>query len=70
MNITILISSMEHPIHACIKKWVKNNKNQVDIAYRKKDLASEDILFLISSSEITSKSVRDINNQDISSRKL
>ena len=56
MNITILISSIKHPINTYINKWIKKNKShQVTLIHSKKDLVSGDILFLISCSEIISK---------------
>jgi methionyl-tRNA formyltransferase len=56
MNISILITSREHPINAYIEKWVEKNKNhQINIVHSKKKLVSGEILFLISCSEIISK---------------
>lgn len=56
MNISILITSIEHPVNAYINKWVEINKShQINIIHSKKELTSGDILFLISCSEVVSK---------------
>jgi methionyl-tRNA formyltransferase len=56
MNISVLITSIEHPINAYIDKWVEKNKNhQINIVHSKEELASGEILFLISCSEMISK---------------
>ena len=56
MNISVLITSIEHPINAYIDKWVEKNKNhQINIVHSKEELVSGEILFLISCSEIISK---------------
>ncbi len=61
MNITILTTSIEHPVNAYLDKWVESNKNhKIDIVRSKKELISGDILFLISCSEIISKLERDM----------
>lgn len=60
MNITILTTSIEHPVNAYLDKWVERNRNhKIDIVRSKKELISGDILFLISCSEITSKPERE-----------
>lgn len=60
MNISILITSKEHPVNTYVNKWVKKNKShQISIVHSKEDLTSGDILFLISCSEILSKFDRD-----------
>jgi len=60
MNITILITSKEHPINTYVNKWAEINKSyQISIVHSKEDLASGDILFLISCSDIVSKLERD-----------
>ena len=60
MNITILTTSIEHPINTYLDKWVGRNKNhKIDIARSKKELISGNILFLISCSEIISKLERE-----------
>ena len=60
MNITILITSKEHPVNTYVNKWVETNKShQISIVHSKEDLASGDILFLISCSEIVLKLERD-----------
>ena len=60
MNISILITSIKHPINAYINKWVEKNKShQISVIHSKKELISGDILFLISCSEIISKLERE-----------
>ena len=60
MNISILTTSIEHPVNAYLDKWAEKNKNhQISIVRSKKELISGDILFLISCSEIISKSERE-----------
>ncbi|HIL02952.1 MAG TPA: UDP-glucuronic acid dehydrogenase [Candidatus Thioglobus autotrophicus] len=60
MNISILITSKEHPVNTYVNKWVETNKShQISIVHSKEDLASGDILFLISCSDIVSKLERD-----------
>jgi len=60
MNITILITSKEHPVNTYVNKWAETNKShQISIIHSKEDLASGDILFLISCSDIVSKLERD-----------
>ena len=60
MNISILITSKEHPVNTYVNKWAETNKShQISIVHSKEDLASGDILFLISCSDIVSKLERD-----------
>jgi len=60
MNITILTTSIEHPVNIYLDKWAEKNKNhQISIVHLKKELISGDILFLISCSEIISKLERE-----------
>ena len=60
MNITILTTSIEHPVNTYLDKWVARNRNHnIDIVRSKKELVSGDILFLISCSEIISKLQRE-----------
>ena len=60
MNISILITSKEHPVNTYIDKWVeKNNNHQIYIIHSKEELTSGDILFLISCSDIVPKLERD-----------
>ena len=60
MNISILISSKEHPVKVYIDKWLeKNTDHQINILHSKEELISGDILFLISCSEIVSKLERE-----------
>jgi methionyl-tRNA formyltransferase len=56
MNISILITSIEHPVNVYIDKWLEKNKNhQISIVHSKEELTFGDILFLISCSDIVSK---------------
>jgi methionyl-tRNA formyltransferase len=56
MNISILITSKEHPVNTYINKWVEKNKShQISVIHSKEELTSGDILFLISCSDIISK---------------
>jgi methionyl-tRNA formyltransferase len=56
MNISILITSKEHPVNAYLDKWAEKNQNhQINIVHSKGELISGDILFLISCSDIISK---------------
>ena len=56
MNISILITSKEHPVNTYVNKWAETNKShQISIVHSKEDLASGDILFLISCSDVVSK---------------
>jgi methionyl-tRNA formyltransferase len=61
MKISILVTSKEHPVIPYITRWAEenNNKNQVNIIYRAKDLIVGDILFLISCSDIVLKKDRE-----------
>ncbi len=60
MNISILITSIEHPVNTYINEWVeKNNRHQINIIHSKEELISGDILFLISCSDIVSKLERE-----------
>ena len=48
MNISILITSKEHPVNTYINKWVEKNKShQISVIHSKEELTSGDILFLI-----------------------
>ena len=60
MNISILTTHKEHPVYAYLDKWSEKNQNhQINIAHSKEELISGDILFLISCSDIISKSERE-----------
>jgi len=60
MNISVLITSKEHPANVYIKKWKENNnKHKISIVHSKEELTFGDILFLISCSEIVSKRERE-----------
>ena len=66
MNISILITSIEHPVNTYINEWVeKNNRHQINIIHSKEELTSGDILFLISCSSIISKVERDRFNKTL-----
>lgn len=60
MKITILCSSLEHPINTWLNRWIAEHKpyHQVDLIHRKVDLTNGDLLFLISCSEIIDKADR------------
>jgi len=60
MNISILITFIEHPVNAYLDNWAEKNKNhQINIIHSKEELISGDILFLISCSDIVSKLERE-----------
>jgi len=58
-NISIIISSSNHPINPIVEEWVRLQKSEVDIEIVRnpKDLTGGDILFLISCSEIVSSEI-------------
>ena len=58
-NISILISSIDHPVNTVIEKWVDlNRKNfDIEIVLGSKDLLGGDLLFLVSCNEIVSKEI-------------
>ena len=60
MKITILCSSVDHPINNWLSRWMIENEkfHQIELIRKKADLASGDILFLISCSEIISETDR------------
>lgn len=60
MKITILNTSENHPINGCLTEWVERNeaKHEITFLRLKKDLIGGDILFLISCSEIISRTDR------------
>ena len=61
MNISILITSKEHPINSYISKWIeeKSSEHLIDVLYSKEEIVGGDILFLISCSYVISKQHRD-----------
>ena len=61
MKITILCSSISHPINSWLKKWIAENNLEHDLSLiREKDkLTDGDILFLISCHEIIKQEDRD-----------
>jgi len=60
MNISVLITSKNHPINPYISRWSKrNNNHNVNVIHSRQEITSGDILFLISCSEIVSKPERD-----------
>jgi methionyl-tRNA formyltransferase len=61
MNISIFITSKEHPIFSYLVEWIEKNKSnhQINLVHSVEDLSEGDILFLISCSEVVSKTVRD-----------
>lgn len=58
MKISILCSSVDHPINPWLYKWISSNScsNEVLLVRKKDDLVGGDILFLISCHEIIKKS--------------
>ena len=58
-NISIIITSSNHPINPIVEEWVRLQKSEVDIEIVSdpKDLTGGDILFLISCSEIISSEI-------------
>lgn len=60
MDITILCSSDVHPVNGMLQRWIKSHKafHNVTLARSKRELASGDILFLISCSEIITEQER------------
>jgi len=59
MNISILITSKEHPIFPFLVEWIENNNNnQISLVHSVENLSEGDLLFLISYSELVSKKVR------------
>lgn len=60
MRITILCSSLEHPIFPSLRDWAGRHAagHQVQLVQRKAELSGGDILFLISCHEIIGKDVR------------
>lgn len=61
MKITILCTSVDHPINCWLKRWIgRNNKqHQIDLIRKKSDLSSGDLLFLISCAEIIGQTDRE-----------
>lgn len=61
MDITILCSSVSHPVNDTLTEWMQNNreKHQIHLVHSVKDLTGGDLLFLISCAEIISKELRD-----------
>tara|TARA_B110001450_G_scaffold65306_1_gene61820 strand:+ start:3367 stop:4017 length:651 start_codon:yes stop_codon:yes gene_type:complete len=58
-NISILISSIDHPVNSVIEEWVDlNRKNfDIEIVLSSKDLSGGDLLFLVSCGEIVCKEI-------------
>lgn len=61
MDITILTSSQDHPIYNSLQTWKNLNPkhNQVEIKLSANEISGGDFLFLISCSEIITKTIRD-----------
>lgn len=56
MNISILLSSKQHPIYPWITKWIEQHKeHEIELFHKKDALQGGDILFLISCGEILNK---------------
>jgi len=62
MNISIICSSIEHPVNQWIEGWIGKNQEEHTITLFREasELIGGDILFLISCSEIISKEYRDL----------
>jgi len=60
MNITLLCSDASHPIFPMLVDWVKRNedRHQVSIETKSRDLPGGDILFLISCHELITAAMR------------
>ena len=58
-NISIIISSSDHPINPIVEEWVRSQNNNVDIEIVRNpnDLVGGDILFLISCGDIISPAI-------------
>jgi len=62
MNITVLCSSLNHPVNIWLKSWIEKQSisNEVDMIRSAQELKGGDILFLISCSEIITKKQRNL----------
>jgi methionyl-tRNA formyltransferase len=60
MNITILISSENHPINGTLTSWINRNScnHQIQLVRSRNDLVGGDILFLISCGEVIDHDTR------------
>jgi methionyl-tRNA formyltransferase len=60
MKIDVLCSNEHHPVNSCLRAWVKERATQYEVAllHDKNQLISGDILFLVSCTELISKSIR------------
>lgn len=61
MNITILCSSITHPVNNMLSQWLENNsiEHHVRLVRSKAELQGGDILFLVSCSELINKQDRE-----------
>lgn len=61
MKITIVCTSINHPVNAYLERWIgaQELKHQIDLVRSKRELTGGDLLFLISCSELVSKEERD-----------
>lgn len=61
MKVTILSSSVEHPVNAYLARWAESHQyaHEIDLVRNKADLRGGDILFLISCTEIINRAERD-----------
>lgn len=61
MNITILCSTIEHPVYPYLQEWSKKNVNENNITLTTKieEVKKGGILFLISFTKIVNKGIRD-----------
>lgn len=60
MKITILCSSVDHPVNSWLKKWINRNcdHHKIELVRKKTELLGGDLLFLVSCSEIIEKEDR------------
>lgn len=60
MRIDILCSSPDHPVTACLRRWIEERSTNHDIALLRntQELRGGDVLFLVSCTEIVEKMVR------------
>lgn len=60
MRVSILCSSVDHPVYQYLKTWQEENKSVVDIeiVQKKSELHGGDLLFLISCSELVDEKTR------------
>lgn len=67
MKITILTTSVEHPVNAWLEKWILKSKEKhtINLIRSNKEIVSGDLLFLISCSELVSAQDRQRFNKTL-----